>query len=162
MRDKEKEVATFEDFVKQEEVAGPVGGQIASFDWVFSPKGADGRPMPLFNRVTGKQDPAVQEYWKRYDIRRTVEENWDKLGPKLRGKIRLVVGSKDTFHLEEAAKLFCDFMNTKGREDACEIVPGRDHGDLYQPYDTYKEGLALRIDQEMKQQYDRYFSKKRR
>ena len=33
----------------QEDVAGPVGGQLGSFDWVFSPRGPDGRPMKLFN-----------------------------------------------------------------------------------------------------------------
>ena len=135
---------------------------MASFDWVFSPKGPDGRPLKLFNRATGEQNPEVQQYWIRYDIRRVVEVNWDRLGPKLRGKIRLVVGSADTFHLEEAAKLFCDFLKTKGREDACEIVPDRDHSNLYQPYDTYKEGLALRIDQEMQQQYSRYLGKSKR
>ena len=78
-----------------------------------------------------------------------MEENWATLGPKLRGKIRLVVGEQDTFHLEEAAKLFCNFLSTKGMEDACEFVPERDHGNLYQ------DGLALRIDREMKQQYER-------
>lgn len=157
-----KDVATFEEFLRQEEVAGPVGGQLASFEWVFSPKGPDGRPMQLFNRVTGVQDSVVQEYWKRYDIRRIVEENWAQLGPKLLGKIRLVVGSQDTFHLDEAATMLCGFLKSKGREDACEIVPGRDHGDLYQPYETYKDGLALRIDQEMKKQFERYFPPKRR
>ena len=117
--------------------------------------------MKLFDRVTGEQNPEVQEYWKRYDIRRIVEENWDKLGPKLRGKIRLVIGAQDTFHLEEAAILFCDFLKTKGREEACEIVPERDHGNLYQPFKTYEDGLAQRIDQEMKQQFNRYPPKRR-
>ncbi len=157
-----KDVGSMNDFVRQEEVAGPVGGQMASFDWVFSPKGPDGRPLKLFNRATGEQNPEVQQYWIRYDIRRVVEENWDRLGPKLRGKIRLVVGSADTFHLEEAAKLFCGFLTSKGREDACEIVPDRDHSNLYQPYDSYKEGLALRIDQEMQHQYSRYLGKSKR
>ena len=122
---------------------------MASFDWVFSPKGPDGRPLQLFNRVTGVQNPEVMEYWKRYDIRRIVEENWTALGPKLRGKIRLVVGELDTFHLDEAAKLLCNFLASKGAEDACEFVPGRDHGDLY------KDGLALRIDREMKKKYEK-------
>ena len=148
VRMKGVDTITMEDFVKQEEVAGPVGGQLASFDWVFSPKGPDGRPLQLFNRETGVQNPEVMEYWKRYDIRRIVEENWSTLGPKLRGKIRLVVGEQDTFHLEQAAKLLCNFLASKGREDACEFVPGRDHMDLY------SDGLALRIDREMKKQYE--------
>jgi enterochelin esterase-like enzyme len=142
-----KELATIEEFVRQEEVQGPVGGQMASFDWVFSPRGADGRPMKLFNRETGEQDPFVQKYWERYDIKLLMERNWDKLGPKLLGKLHLFCGSEDTFHLEEAFILSCEFLKSKGREDACLLVPGRDHSDLYRPHETfYPEGLGLQKD----------------
>ena len=150
-----KNVASLEEFVKQEEVAGPVGGQMASFDWVFSPRGADGRPMKIFNRVTGEQDPFVQKYWERYDIKLIVERNWATLGPKLLGKVHLVVGSMDTFHLEEAAKMFCAFLASKGREDACEVVPERDHMNLYQKYETYPDGLGLRIAKEMQAAFEK-------
>lgn len=149
-----KEIASFEQFAKAEEVQGEYGGQIASFEWVWSPRGPDGRPMKLFNRQTGEQDPKVQRAWQKYDIRRIVEDNWASLGPKLRGKLHLVVGSEDTFHLEEAAIRLCDFLKTKGREDACEIVPGRDHGDLYRKYTTYPDGLAMRIDREMQAAFE--------
>jgi enterochelin esterase-like enzyme len=150
-----KEVASFEQFAKAEEVQGEYGGQIASFEWVWSPKGPGGRPMKLFNRVTGEQDPFVQEAWQKYDIRKIVERNWPTLGPKLLGKLHLVVGSEDTFHLEEAAIMFCDFLKSKGREDVCEVVPGRDHMNLYQKYKTYPEGLAIRIDQEMRASFEK-------
>ena len=155
VRMKGKDVASFEEFVRQEEVAGPVGGQIASFDWVFSPRGPDGRPMKIFNRVTGEQDAFVQKYWEKYDIKLVLERNWATLGPKLLGKVHLVVGSMDTFHLEEAAKMFCAFLASKGREDACEIVPERDHMNLYQKYDTYPDGLALRIAKEMQVSFEK-------
>jgi enterochelin esterase-like enzyme len=145
-----KEVASLEQFAKAEEVQGEYGGQFASFEWVWSPRGPDGRPMKLFDRETGEQDPFVQLAWQKYDIRRIVESNWQTLGPKLQGKLHLVVGSEDTFHLEEAAIMLCDFLKSKGREDVCEIVPGRDHADLYQKYKTYPDGLELRIDQEMR------------
>jgi hypothetical protein len=69
--------------------------------------------------------------------------------------LHLVVGSEDTFHLEEAAKMFCDFLKAKGREDVCEIVPGRDHMNLYQKYKTYPDGLEIRIDREMKDAFER-------
>jgi hypothetical protein len=150
-----KNIASVEQFIQQEEVAGPVGGQMASFDWVFSPRGPDGRPMKLFNRVTGEQDPFVQKYWERYDIKLIVERNWPTLGPKLLGKVHIVVGSMDNFHLEEAAGMFCDFLKSKGREDTCEIVPGRDHMDLYKKYDTYPDGLALRIAKQMQASFER-------
>jgi S-formylglutathione hydrolase FrmB len=150
-----KEVASFEQFAKAEEVQGEYGGQIASFEWVWSPKGPGGRPMKEFNRVTGEQDPFVQEAWQKYDIRKIVERNWPTLGPKLLGKLHLVVGSEDTFHLEEAAIMLCDFLKTKGREDVCEVVPGRDHMNLYQKYKTYPDGLAVRIDREMRASFER-------
>ncbi len=163
VRSKGKELASIEEFVKQEEAQGPVGGQMASFDWVFSPRGADGRPMKLFNRETGEQDPFVQKFWERYDIRLVMDRNWNTLGPKLLGKLHLYCGSEDTFHLEEAFILSCDFLKSKGREDACLLVPGRDHGDLYRPHETfYPDGLALRIDKEMWTAFEKAQPKGRR
>lgn len=150
-----KEIASFEQFAKAEEVQGEYGGQIASFEWVWSPKGPGGRPMKMFNRETGEQDPFVQQAWEKYDIRKIVEKNWPTLGPKLLGKVHLVVGSEDTFHLEEAAIMFCDFLKSKGREDVCEVVPGRDHMNLYQKYTTYPDGLSLRIDHEMRSSFEK-------
>jgi len=150
-----KEVASFEQFAKAEQVEGEYGGQIASFEWVWSPKGPGGRPMKLFDRETGEQDPFVQRAWEKYDIRKIVETNWVTLGPKLLGKVHLVVGSEDTFHLEEAAILFCGFLKSKGREDACEVVPGRDHMNLYQKYTTYPDGLQIRIDKEMRASFEK-------
>ena len=149
-----KDLATFEQFARQEAVMGEYGGQIASFDWVFSPRGQDGRPMKLFDRETGRQDPFVQKAWEKYDIRKIVEGNWPALGPKLLGKLHLTVGSEDTFHLEEAMILFCGFLKSKGREDACEVIPGRDHGDLYRPYKTYPDGLNRRIENEMRAAFE--------
>jgi putative esterase len=149
-----KDIASFEQFAKAERVQGEFGGQIASFEWVWSPRGIDGRPMKLFDRDTGELVPYVEQAWQKYDIRHIVESNWSTLGPKLLGKLHLVVGSEDTFHLEEALVMFCDFLKTKGREDVCEIVPGRDHMNLYQKYKTYPDGLDIRIDHEMKAAFE--------
>jgi len=149
VRMKGKDLATMEQFVRQEEAAGEYGGQIASFEWVFSPRGQDGRPMKLFNRITGELDPVVVKAWEKYDIRKTLERNWETLGPKLTGKLHIIVGDQDNFHLEKPTIMTCDFLKSKG-VDVCEIVPGRDHMDLYGEYKTYPRGLAMRIDQEMK------------
>jgi hypothetical protein len=48
-----RQVTSFRDYSLRENVLGEYGGQIDSFDWVFSPRGQDGKPMPLFVRVTG-------------------------------------------------------------------------------------------------------------
>lgn len=144
-----KELVSIEEFARQEEVLGEYGGQFASFEWVWSPRGTDGRPMKLFNRVTGEQDLIVQRAWRKYDIRFVLAENWSRLGPKLKGKLHIVYGAQDTFHLEEAADYLCDFLKSKGREDACEVVPERDHMNLYRSYTTYPDGLGKRITSEM-------------
>ena len=150
-----REIVTLEQFALLEGVQGDYGGQFASFEWVWSPKGQDGRPMQAFNRKTGELNQEVLKYWQRYDIRLLLEQNWTTLEPKLRGKIHVIVGRADTFHLEEAVVMLCDFFKQKKSDAVCEIVPGRDHSDLYRPYDTYPEGLEVRIAKEMQAQFEK-------
>ncbi len=148
-----KETMSMQEFSLLESVTGDTGGQFASFEWVFSPRGPDGRPLPLFNRATGALAADARLYWQRYEIARVARDNWPALGPKLQGKIRLVIGADDNFHLDEAASLFCGWLAEKGREEACEIVPARDHFNLHRPFKTYPKGLYQRIDDEMRSQW---------
>ena len=150
-----REVLSVEQWVRQEGVLGEYGGQFASFEWVWSPRGQDGRPMRLFNRVTGEQDPQVQRYWQRYDIRRVLETRWPVLAPKLRGKLHIFCGSADTFHLNEAAALLFAFLRQVHSDAVCEMTPGRNHFDLYEPSAAYPKGLEERIDREMWAAYRR-------
>lgn len=149
VRQGERWVASIEEFARQEAVIGEYGGQFASFEWVWSPRGPDGRPMPLFNRQTGVLDPLVLEAWQKYDIRLILEKHWDTLGPKLKGKLHVFCGELDTFRLNEAVSLLGKFFAEKHADAVCELVPGRSHGTLFQPYETYPQGLMMRIDQEM-------------
>ncbi len=153
VREGGREVASIESFAREEEVVGPYGGQLASFEWVFSARGPDGRPMRLFNRVTGEQDPVAQESWRHYDIRFTLATHWATLGPKLQGKLHIICGSEDTFHLEEAVVLLCGFLKEQGSDATCELVPGRDHMNLYASSPAYPRGLEARIDREMNATY---------
>jgi hypothetical protein len=138
-----------EQFVKHEMVQGEYGGQFSSFEWVFSPKDQDGRPMKLFNRSTGVLNPEVLDAWKQYDIGFILRHNWNVLEPQLRGKIHVFCGGQDTFQLEKPTSFLCDFLKSKGSDSVCEIVPGRDHFNLYDSYNTYPQGLDARIDSEM-------------
>jgi hypothetical protein len=149
-----KNVTTFEEFARQEIVLGEYGGQLASFEWVFSPKGDDGRPMQMFDRATGELDQSVLRAWEKYDIRKVLAAHWDELSPKLRGRIHLIVGGEDNFHLEEAVHMLCDFLREKGSDATCEFVPGRDHMDLYQATKASPDGLDLRIAKEMQAAYE--------
>jgi pimeloyl-ACP methyl ester carboxylesterase len=138
-----REIMTLQDYALLERVEGYFGGQMASFDAVFSPRGADGQPMPLFDRETGRIDPAVQKYWERYDITRLLKNNWATLGPKLRGKLHIIVGTADTFHLEEAVYVLRDELKSLNSDAKIEFIEGRDH------FDLYEGGLSERIAQEM-------------
>jgi hypothetical protein len=145
-----KDVMSVREFAALEAVTGEYGGQLSSFEWVFSPRGPDGRPVEMFNRHTGALNPVALAHWAKYDIARLLRERWEELGPKLNGRIHLTVGSEDNFHLEASAKLFCGFLESKGYRRPCEIVPGRDHMNLFRDYKTYPRGLEQRIDDEMR------------
>ena len=128
-----KEVANFEDFARLEAVLGKVGGQMASFDWVFSPRGPDGRPMQMFDRRTGFVNPQVAAYWRdHYDIAYRLERNWPSLKRDLDGKIHVIVGTADTFHLDGAAHRLHDVLQRLGAKADVRFLPGKTHMDLYE------------------------------
>lgn len=133
VRDHDKVIATFKDFGDQEGVLGEYGGQIASFEWVFSPRGADGRPLKMFDRTTGDVDPAVVAYWHdHYDLAHIVEANWATRGPDLKGKIHLIVGTADTFYLDGAAHRLEAVLNRLGGDPHFTFRENRTHFDLYE------------------------------
>ncbi|MGN2252023.1 alpha/beta hydrolase [Frateuria sp. GZRe12] len=132
VRDEGKVLATYETFARLERVLGPYGGQMASFEWVFSPRGADGRPVPMFDRDTGAVDPAVVAYWsEHYDIARRLKAHWPELKGDLDGKIHLVVGTADTFYLDGAAHRLKAVLDGLGAKSDFHFLPGRTHMDLY-------------------------------
>jgi pimeloyl-ACP methyl ester carboxylesterase len=137
-----KVVLLYQPFSDMEVVFGR-GGQLFSFEAVFSPRGADGEPLKLWDRATGAIDPAVAASWRAYDIRLILEQNWPALSPKLKGKLHVVMGSEDTFYLEGATRLLKESLGKLGSDAVVEIVPGKNHGNLV---DTK---MRQRIGQEM-------------
>lgn len=127
-----KVVATTEEFARAEAVLGPAGGQLASFEWVFSPRGADGLPVPMFDRATGKVDPAVVAYWREhFDVAHIVTRDAAALRPDLAGKLHLIVGTADTFYLDGPARRLEAAMQAAGIPASFTYLPGRTHFDLY-------------------------------
>lgn len=118
------------------------GEQLGSFEGVFSPRGADGQPLKLWNRDTGAVDPAVAQAWKPYDISLTLRTHWKELAPKLKGKLHIFTGDMDTFYLEGAVKLLQADMKRLGSDAEIAIVPG-DHGSMM------TSALRTRLDSEM-------------
>jgi hypothetical protein len=125
------------------------GGQLDSFDAVFSPRGLHGQPKPLWDRDTGAIDPEVAGHWQKYDIRLILENNWKTLGPKLAGKLHVYTGSEDTFYLEGAVALLKESLAKLGSDAVVEIVPGRNHSNLV---DTK---MRERIGNEMAEMFQR-------
>lgn len=122
----------FDDFDHMEETLG-AGGQLHSFEAVFSPRGLDGKPQRLWNRQAGEIDPAVAKSWETYDIRLILERNWTTLGPRLAGKLHVFMGDADTFYLEGATMLLKESLSNLGSDAVVEIHPDKDHGSLLTP-----------------------------
>ncbi len=141
-----KVILRYKPFSDMEVVMGR-GGQLFSFEAVFSPRGKDGKPMPLWDRNTGVIDLKVAEAWQRYDIRMILEQNWQTLGPKLAGKLHVYMGGEDTFYLEGATRLLQESQKKLGSDAVIEIFPGRTHGNLIDA------ALRQRIAQEMAAAY---------
>lgn len=132
VRDKGKVLATFRQFGEIEQVLGAYGGQFASFEWVFSPRGPDGRPMPLFDRATGVIDPVVAAYWRdNYDIAHRVRRDWPTLKSDLDGKIHVIVGTADTFYLDGPAHRLKAVLDGLGARSSFTFIEGKTHGDLF-------------------------------
>jgi len=89
------------------------GEQYDIWQAVYGPVGADGYPAPIFNKETGEIDPKIAAYWKEhYDLSNILQRDWATLGPKLRGKLRIYVGSADNYMLNDAVYLIEDFLKS--------------------------------------------------
>lgn len=141
-----KVVLWYDDFDRMEETLG-YGGQLHSFEAVFSPRGEDGRPLRAWNRSTGAVETAVAKAWEKYDIRLQLESRWPELAPKLAGKLHVIMGDQDTFYLEGATKLLKESLTKPGSDAVVELVPGKDH------FSLYSQELLLRIRGEMTQAF---------
>ena len=87
------------------------GGQWGAWNATYGPRGSDGRPVPLWDPVTGAIDHKAATHWKAYDLRRILEENWAELGPKLKGKLHIWIGDADDFFLNNAVPQLDTFLS---------------------------------------------------
>ena len=108
--------ATVEDMNHMELALGDhsrSGGQFDIWEAVYSPVGKDGYPKPIWDKLTGKIDRTVAEHWREnYDLGHILRRDWQKLGPKLEGKIHIYVGEADNYFLNNAVYLVEDFLKT--------------------------------------------------
>jgi photosystem II stability/assembly factor-like uncharacterized protein len=105
------------------------GQQWGAWNATYGPRGADGRPVPLWDPKTGVINKSVLDHWRKYDLRLILEQNWKTLGPKLRGKLHIAVGEADNYYLNNAVHMLDDFFKTADPPADARIVygPGRGH-----------------------------------
>jgi len=107
------------------------GGQWDIWQAVYSPVGSDGYPKPIWDKLTGKIDHSVAEYWREnYDLGYILKRDWAKLGPKLQGKIHIYVGEADNYFLNNAVYLVEDFLKSTrnpGYEGEVDYEPRAEH-----------------------------------
>lgn len=129
-RDGDTPTLFYKRFVAMESALGP-GGQIRSFEAVFSPKGADGEPRPLFDRATGNVDPETAKAWEPYDITLKIRREWKTLSPKLVGKLHVYGGDADNFFLDGAVAKLAATLKELDPDNAIKaevkIIPGMQH-----------------------------------
>ncbi|MEO9483172.1 MAG: alpha/beta hydrolase-fold protein [Ekhidna sp.] len=89
------------------------GQQFDIWEATYSPQGEDGYPQRIWDKKTGEINKEVAEYWKEnYDLRYILERDWDKLGPKLQGKINIYCGDMDNYYLNNAVYMMEEFLES--------------------------------------------------
>ncbi|MCG3153955.1 MAG: hypothetical protein DKINENOH_00545 [bacterium] len=89
------------------------GQQWDIWEAVYSPRGENGYPKRLWDKLTGEIDQEVAAYWREhYDLGHLLRRDWEHLGPKLRGKIHLYCGDMDNFYLNNAVYLVEEFLQS--------------------------------------------------
>ena len=87
------------------------GQQWDIWEATYSPQGADGYPVRLWDKYTGDINPEVAAYWREnYDLRYILERDWPKIGKKLEGKINVYCGDMDNYYLNNAVYLMEEFL----------------------------------------------------
>lgn len=91
---------------------GRSGQQLDAWEAVYGPVGRDGYTEPLWDKRTGKIDPAVAAYMRNhgYDLTAYLNANWPTLGPELIGKLHVYVGDMDSYYLNLAVYDLQNFL----------------------------------------------------
>jgi len=106
------------------------GQQWGSWNAVYGPRGADGRPKPLWDGVSGQIDSSVRPHWEQYDLRLQLERRWPRDGAHLTGKIRIWVGDADDYFLNNGVVYFREAAQKLTQPEfggRIEIEPRRGH-----------------------------------
>lgn len=93
-------------------MATHAGGEFGSDDARHGPIGANGYPKPLWDRVTGRIDRSVVDYWREHgDLAVYAERNWSRIGPHLADKLHFYAGDMDHFERNHGLHRFEEFLS---------------------------------------------------
>ena len=113
---------------------GRSGEQLGAWEATYAPVGADGYPMPLWDKRTGHIDHAVADSMRAhgYDLRAYLADHWASVGPRLVDKIHVDVGDMDNFYLNLAVYDLQAFLDSTSAPRANAVFhygrPEKGHG----------------------------------
>lgn len=145
-RNRGRTMLWYDRFNKMDDALGR-GGQLRSFEAVFSPLDSAGSPARCWDRGSGLVNPEIVEAWKQFDISLVLKENWDVLHKPLQGKLHIFMGTKDTFYLNRATELLAERLRGLGSDAQIEFFEGRNH------FNLVDQRLTARINREMAARY---------
>lgn len=120
------------EMARMEAVLGDYGGQATAFEAVFSPRGPDGRPLPLFDRVTGVVDASVAQHWREHwDVTELVRRRWAASPQDYDDRLHVWVGDEDQFGLDRSVRRLEASVRAAGGRADFTYMPGKGHFDLY-------------------------------
>lgn len=93
---------------------GRSGEQSDGWQAIYGPVGPDGYPVPLWNKQTGEVNHRVALYMRDhgYDLDYYLQQNWQRIGPQLVGKLYFYVGDMDNFYLNLAVYKIDEFLSS--------------------------------------------------
>jgi hypothetical protein len=107
---------------------GRSGEQQEAWEAVYGPVGADGYPVPVWDKQTGVIDHHVADYMRDhgYDLTEYLRSRWAVIGPQLTGKLHVYVGDMDHFYLNLAVYKLDEFLAaTRDPHDSVAVQYGR-------------------------------------
>src|SRR5262249_47335259 len=113
------------------------GGIISSYEFAWSPRGADGLPLRFFDRSDGGLIESTLEAWQAYDVEAVMDRGGAPLRDALSGKVHIYCGALDDFFYNQPTSSMCRFLQREHYRAVCHIVPGRTHGSVFNPTGPY-------------------------
>ncbi|HJU25384.1 MAG TPA: alpha/beta hydrolase-fold protein [Rhodanobacteraceae bacterium] len=106
---------------------GRSGFQLDIWQATHGPVGPDGYPALLFDKLSGKIDHRVADYYRKhgYDLTAYLSDNWQTLAPKLRGKLNMFSGEMDDFYLNLGVYDFQNMLEEHDRDYPVRFEYGR-------------------------------------